>query len=715
MVGFRSRVESKTEWLLARACAGALLGYNMTAHGGIGGAASSAGVDFQQRIAAWFAIAMMSRMDIAPTLAVTNSLFIEKISMETSHSVDDLMLACENEIRVFVQAKTSPSFSEDPDSDFASAIKQFVEQYCIDKTANDIFVLAVSPSASGKIRQQLRKLTLGSRYDSHSWKTAPLTQAEQEVRDKTSTLILKFAQTIDGRLWDDVELMDFVQKLYIATFDVDESGSDTRSAYIMLYVLPQLKVPADLVWSHIVQLCLDTSKRRLQLSKNGLVLALSRYFKKEKQEDAQGSFFVPTYSGEILSGKEVLLLENPELHASDGLDKSLFLFEIRRFDEQGKPRARFKDGKCILQNGEYRLLHRAATTSGMVRYLTKNSELFPDYQILIAQAQFEENVHLGGTARARAEWIQKKLEQACRDLKCLHCDNPVSAAVAALVEIDDEEHSAAAGVVHEKCIQPMHRVLGEVKSDFFEKNRHLVDIDIHLWVERLKKGQGLMSGLREAMHDHVIIGWNPEPTSKNLRYASRIRLADGSRPAVLRRGKVHRLSQQQSKKNVAEFQAKIKQAALAGDPFCMSADGTVFGHKKQLSAFLPQEAVSECIAAEVVPYTRQLSDEFEQYADYYAPLIAVRTGEEEEYLQIGGACVLLSDILKVEYHFENWAEAGIIIPNFYLEIIANDEAFDRLMLDNTRSGRIAVIDPLLFTDGSLRSGIPIKPYDMRRS
>jgi hypothetical protein len=141
----------------------------------------------------------------------------------------------------------------------------------------------------------------------------------------------------------------------------------------------------------------------------------------------------------------------------------------------------------------------------------------------------------------------------------------------------------------------------------------------------------------------------------------------------------------------------------------MSADGRIFGDRSSLAKMYPEESVSECKSAEVVLFSRQIAEEFDRWENYYAPLITIRVGESEELFKIGNAIVFLSDVFQVEKHFLNWAAAGIILPDYYLEIIEDDAAFDIVMKNNLSTGLLAVIDPFLAPDGTVMNGQLVMP------
>lgn len=233
---------------------------------------------------------MLCDLDVSPALGISDAIYIERISMETSDSVDDFVLTSRDSRKVFVQAKTSPSLSSTATTDFGKAIKQFVQQHQKDIHPDSLYVLAVAPTASGKIKQQLRKLLLAARYDASAWENAPLSEVEKDTLTTFRALATACSDRGDGQLWTADELVEFAQRVHVATFDMDDSGSDCRSAHILLHSTGQLKSPPDLVWSRLVQICLDASRKRLQISKEGLHKALARYFESTTIEAGRAFF-----------------------------------------------------------------------------------------------------------------------------------------------------------------------------------------------------------------------------------------------------------------------------------------------------------------------------------------------------------------------------------------------------------------------------------------
>ncbi|MBU2928385.1 hypothetical protein [Winogradskyella psychrotolerans] len=71
-----------------------------------GGQATNSGINYQQRISAWFLINQYSKFDISIYFdQLDEQLIISKTHFETSKFIDDLNLTCENGKSIFLQIK----------------------------------------------------------------------------------------------------------------------------------------------------------------------------------------------------------------------------------------------------------------------------------------------------------------------------------------------------------------------------------------------------------------------------------------------------------------------------------------------------------------------------------------------------------------------------------------------------------------------------------
>lgn len=146
------------------------------------GAATSAGIDFQQRVAAWLMVSSLLDLDISPILEQDLG-SIEEISFETGKAIDDIEVRCLAAAALF-QVKHSLSLSDRLDSEFRKVLFQFAKFYLADPSGNALCVLAVSTKASGKIRRDLKKILMTISLGDVNFTKSPLSKAEREVLDK---------------------------------------------------------------------------------------------------------------------------------------------------------------------------------------------------------------------------------------------------------------------------------------------------------------------------------------------------------------------------------------------------------------------------------------------------------------------------------------------------------------------------------------------------
>ncbi len=141
-----------------------------------GGAATAAGMDFQNRVAAWVATHILAEKDATPPWDLHAETILEWLRCEPEQPVDDLVVGTSANGLVFAQIKRTLQLSKTEDSDLASALDQFVRQFLECRTrhtgslpfnrpldpARDRLVLITSSTSSAPVcvylREVLRKL-----------------------------------------------------------------------------------------------------------------------------------------------------------------------------------------------------------------------------------------------------------------------------------------------------------------------------------------------------------------------------------------------------------------------------------------------------------------------------------------------------------------------------------------------------------------------------
>ena len=132
-----------------------------------GGAATSAGIEFQQRLGAFFGVYLLSgrRFDEHLNLGTASPVWLR---FETEAPVDDLLIFTSNDGYIAIQAKTTVSLSQKLESRFGKTISQFVRHWLACRNGDgslewnrpldpvrDRLVLAVGVQASESVRVHL--------------------------------------------------------------------------------------------------------------------------------------------------------------------------------------------------------------------------------------------------------------------------------------------------------------------------------------------------------------------------------------------------------------------------------------------------------------------------------------------------------------------------------------------------------------------------------
>ncbi|QEI05670.1 ATP-binding protein [Pigmentiphaga aceris] len=194
---------------------------------GGGGAATSAGIRFEQQLGALFSSWILAgdRFDDSFRLGAAMP---EWIRFETEAPVDDLLIKTSDGGYVAVQAKTSASLSEEPNSPLSKTIMQFVRHWFVARQgdgsmgwnrpldpARDRLVLVVSPQASGQVRDHLpAALRLVAQPGGGA-----LNQTQQQAFQVFSNLVERAWASITMNPFDTNLLRELAKLVAVVTFD----------------------------------------------------------------------------------------------------------------------------------------------------------------------------------------------------------------------------------------------------------------------------------------------------------------------------------------------------------------------------------------------------------------------------------------------------------------------------------------------------------------
>lgn len=210
---------------------------------GGGGAATSAGIRFQQQLGALFSSWILAgdRFDDSFRLGAAAP---EWVRFETEAPVDDLLVKTTHGGYVAVQAKTTVNLSEDLNSPLGKAIVQFVRHWFVARhgdssmewnrpldPARDRLVLAVSPKASAQVREDLpAALRLVSQPGG-----GLLNISQQRAYQVFSGLAERAWANVTRSPVDDRLLSELTQLVVVFTFDDDRGDALASGALVKAF------------------------------------------------------------------------------------------------------------------------------------------------------------------------------------------------------------------------------------------------------------------------------------------------------------------------------------------------------------------------------------------------------------------------------------------------------------------------------------------------
>lgn len=671
-----------------------------------GGAATNAGIDFQNRVGAVVMLAMLTDVGgLTWLLGEDAGHAIELVRFESNEDIDDVVVETDGP-RCLVQAKRSLSLSANADSDFSSVIRQFVDQFVRAPDADDRYVIATSASTSRRITTDLRKLTKAARLNELGPDDNPLTKTERQVLETLQDLVAHHFRAQTGRGITEDEQAQLLRRMYVASLDLESGGHVERA--VLTVLASRVSTVASLVWTNLIALALALASARLSIDRAALSERFGEHFETSGDAEAKEGDqpFEIDRSVLLPAGREVVLTV---LHGQ------LVLAELRRFAEDGTRRLRFVDGKVEMPNGiTSDVLLRAATLTGAARVIRSDLSVVGDRELVIWP------INPGGAdpegtswAQAHAALLAELVRTNPAPLECLVCGRQVSDSSGVAVEIDEDQEPHQVGLVHASCRRPTHRIVGGVSGGLKDPAPELADFDVRGWSDALPRGQGLFGSMGDGVRGRVVhLGWKPgrlhlavgnwgvtyEDESGTVRY-------------VHERMQLKRFTQREAEEAVQFMTAAIAASAKRNDPICVAEDSEAFGPRSVLLQTDPGRRVHRVTTVAARELSRATIAAHRDADNYYAPLVALQDAETGAVFGLSGAIVLLTDPLHLRDAIENWQGAGIDVPRLTTSVLRSDEQFDGLVSEAFRDGVGVLVDPMLSPAGQLLTGFVIQDFD----
>ena len=674
---------------------------------GAGGSATNSGVNFQQRIAAFFALSMAMEIDVSSFLEMESSTYVNAIAFETEDAIDDVVVI-HNDCKTFIQAKRKLSLSSKENSEFFKVIEQFMHQHRISQNEKDSFVLVTSGETSNGILRDVRKFTNTARLRKFDEQSNPLSKSEQESLGTLRACIRAIATKNGWSVFAKDSENRFFSKIRIAKFDAEGGGVIEKALFAL--ILNSFSVTPTLIWNLVIAKCLEWSKNRQSVDLDGINLQLSRFrvpanTKEESLKlSIEDTVEFANGAGTLSSGREVVIVESP----SDEIDVGVI--ELYRFNDHGDFRVKFVGPEIEFRNGtRNKLLARFSTIQGAERFLLSNSDTLKDKRVAIIPINGNHNYDADPIALAYSDKVGRKIQSAKDATICIHCSGRVWRD-GFFIEVQEEGLPFDAGLIHATCQRQSDRILGLAQNNQNEVFNELGQFDYKRWIESLPRSQGLWNGKQQMSSADALVLWNPDHEStQDGAICFRITLADGSFKYIKERGKVQRYRAEDVEEKLQSFRKWMTEMKEKGDPLVYSADGISFGPKSTLRKASPKPiAVNELKEISVERYTRGISEVHDELRNYYAPLMCLVDADNGALLVYGDCIFLLTNPFEIKLYIENWNEIGFSPKSYKTEIIERDEDFDELMRLADDNDLHVIVDPYFDSERNLDKGTRIE-------
>jgi hypothetical protein len=234
-------------------------------HGRSGGAGTSAGTDFQARLGAWVACAILAEAEASPLWDWPETETFESVYAETEAATDDLLVTNSAGHRAFIQAKVRVVLSGAAGSALGSTIGQFVGLYADGDTMPrecDRLVLATSSASSGPIVEHLPRVlrrVRGLPADADLL-TAAVNAREIKVLDIVLAHARREWESTHGSAPTDVQLRQLLSRVRVSVHDLEADGAAAREAkaFLRSSVLADPRA-GDSVWRNLISLAAEFS------------------------------------------------------------------------------------------------------------------------------------------------------------------------------------------------------------------------------------------------------------------------------------------------------------------------------------------------------------------------------------------------------------------------------------------------------------------------
>lgn len=245
-----------------------------------GGAATQTGLNYQNRVAAWFCVQILAEDSASPVWKLKPNTSFEFLRCETEQPVDDILVGTSTGGHVFINVKHTVKANEQFNSPLGSVADQFVRQFISykgrvkgprpwERELNqdiDRLVLVTSSTSSIAIKESLPKSLTKLRDISTSIALDTFIKNLPTLEKKVLAIFRKhvseaWLNAVGSHITQEDELQ-LLNLIWIEILDVDENTVGEREAKNLLRsVILQEPTQSDSAWDSLIQACANFASR----------------------------------------------------------------------------------------------------------------------------------------------------------------------------------------------------------------------------------------------------------------------------------------------------------------------------------------------------------------------------------------------------------------------------------------------------------------------
>lgn len=665
------------------------------------GAATNAGIDYQQRVGAWFLVSQYTDFNINKTIDIDRDLFIKSVHFETTDYIDDIRIECED-VLIYCQIKRRVStLSSSSNSDFNKTLKQFITSFINEYSSNNTYVLITTSESTSKIKKDLKKILTSIRLNDTSFQKNPLNKSEESTFKTFRTQFFHLYKEIKGTQTDITTFIKFSKQVFISIIDLEE-GSSNINAALMLLKSKNFPNP-ELIWKLLISNCLAFAAKRQSVNKKYIDELLDQYSStiSQKADD--------DFNSNFSCGKDILLIESFVKQAD------FLIVELFRFDDIGLPKLSYRDNKLVIEGKdeitEWNVIFRSSTILGMTRYLDENKILY-ETKTIVTLAAHPDIEHVEDLPHVIAYKEKHKviLSENLKKWECLHCGMSISSEEAYLVEIDEFGFKHSLGPIHKDCHRNLDRVLGITGLKEPMKKSKLKNFDYRKWISLVIKGQGQITAIKNMDYGNKkpIISYNFEREINEGAYCIRVSHEDKTYSYLYSGHVIERYDKAEGEYMLEHLKNELTNAIKHKDPiFTTSINYNRGRYSEMVRRKKPNEKLIKVTQYDLIKYSAMLSKINETIEHDYAPVCLLYDKKTQEIIDFSNIIPIITDPLKFDNFYENWIQAGFKIDECELKIIDNDKEFGLNLLRFFENGQKVIIDPEFDLEKNIIKGFPI--------